>query len=131
MTAKPAPRIARSTSIPGLGSARRAGPIGMSGEAATATATAMAPPATVTAAIRTRDRATSRARVMPRARRMGNSAASRISWRLSSWPMMASAMRPASAAKAPRATASGRMARCVAVTPSDRLMLSICPLVAG
>ena len=45
MTAKPAPRMARLTSIPGLGSASRAGPIGISGDAAMATPTAMAPPA--------------------------------------------------------------------------------------
>ena len=53
------------TSIPGCGSARRAGPIGISGEAATATATAMTAPVTVTAASRTSDRTASWPRVMP------------------------------------------------------------------
>ena len=125
MAAKPTPRMARLTSTPGCGSARRAGPIGMSGEAATAIATATAAPASVTTATRARDRPTSRARVMPSARRIGNSVASRISWRPSSWPMMASAMSPASAANTARAMASGRMACCVAATSSDRLMTSV------
>ena len=128
MAASPAPRTARLTSIPGSGSAWRAGPIGVSGEAATATATAMMPPATVTAAIRARDTATSLARVIPRARRIGYSAASRMSWRLSSWPMMASVIRPASAANSPSATAYGRMASSVEVTASDMLMSSIPPV---
>ena len=41
MTARPTPSTARLTSTPGAGSASRAGPIGISGEAAMATATAM------------------------------------------------------------------------------------------
>jgi len=46
----PAARTARLTSIPGLGSASRAGPMGISGEAATATPAAIPPPAVVTMA---------------------------------------------------------------------------------
>ena len=127
MATKPAPRMARLTSIPGLGSASRADPIGISGDAAMATATAITAPATVTAATRTMDRATSRPRVMPRTRRIGNSAASMISWRLSSWPTTASMMSAARAANTASATASGRMARSVAVTSSDRLTMLNAP----
>ncbi len=109
------PRIVRLTSIPGLGSAKRAAPMGISGDAATATATATTPPATVTRATLARDSTARRGRVMPRARRIGNSAESRTSWRFSSCPTTASAIRPAIAAKIARATASGWMARWAAV----------------
>ena len=88
--------------------------MGISGDAAIATPTATAAPAMVTTATLARDSAASRDRLMPSARRTGNSAESRASWRLSSCPMMASAIRPASAAKIASAAASGRMARCAA-----------------
>ena len=45
--------------------------------------------------------------------------------------MTASAMSPARPANSASATASGRMARCVAATPSDGLMMSIFPPLAG
>ena len=48
MAANPAPRMARLTSTPGCGSASRAGPIGISGDAAMATARATMAPVTVT-----------------------------------------------------------------------------------
>ena len=111
MTTNPAPRTGRLTSIPGSGSANRACPMGISGDAATATATATTAPAVVTSATLARDSTTRRDRPMPRARRIGNSAESRTSWRSSSCPMTASAISPASAAKIARATASGWMAR--------------------
>ena len=129
--ANPAARTARLTSTPGAGSARRAAPIGMSGEAAMAMPTATSPPAPVITAVRTRDSVTRAPRVMPRARKTGNSAASRVSWRLSNCTMTASAMSPARPANSASATASGRMARWVAATPSDRLMMSIFPPLAG
>ena len=84
MAATPAPRIARFTSTPGSGSASRAGPIGMSGDAAIAMATAMIAPVTVTTASRVSERPISASRRTPSARRMGNSAASSASCRLSS-----------------------------------------------
>ena len=114
--------MARLTSTPGCGSASRAGPIGISGDAAMATATAMTPPARVTTARRARDSATRLPRVAPIARSTGNSAESRASCRLSSWPMTASAIRPASAANAASAIACGRMACWVAVTWSAWLI---------
>ena len=92
-----------------------------------ATATAMAAPAMVTAATRARDSTASLARLIPRARRIGNSAASRISCRLRSWPMVVSAMSASKAAKAPSAMASGRMARWVVVNSSDRLTMLKAP----
>ena len=113
MTRNPVPRMARLTSIPGLGSAARP-PMGMSGEAAMAVPTATTAPAVVTTATLARDSTVSRDLPMPRVRRTGNSAESRMSWRLSSCAMMASAIRPASPAKIARAAASGRMARWVA-----------------
>ena len=106
--------MARLTSTPGLGSANRAGPIGISGDAATAMATATAAPAVVTIATLARDSTARPDRPMPSARSTGNSAESRTSWRLSSCPMMASAIRPTSAAKIASAAASGRIARWVA-----------------
>ena len=116
MATRPAPRMARLTSMPGAGSASRAGPIGISGEAAMATPTATTAPATVTAASRASDSAARLPRVMPRARRIGNSVESRTSWRASSWPITASAISPARAANTASATACGRMARSVAAT---------------
>ena len=105
MTAKPTVKITTLTSIPGAGSASRAGPIGISGDPATAIATARQPPAAPTAPARASDSATSSPRVMPSARSTPNHAESRISWRPSSWPMMTSAITPASAAKSASATA--------------------------
>ena len=68
---------------------------------------------------------------MPSARSTGNSAASSASCLDSSCPMTASAISPASPAKAPRATASGMIARFVALTWSDRLMVMMFPPVPG
>ena len=45
--------------------------------------------------------------------------------------MTASAISPASPAKTASATASGRMARSVALTWSDRLMMTMFPPVPG
>ena len=111
MITNPAARIGTLTSIPGAGSANRAGPMGISGDAAMAITTAAAAPAVVTTATLARDSTTRPDRLMPRARRIGNSAESRTSWRFSSCPTTASAISPASAAKIARATASGWMAR--------------------
>ena len=116
ITASPTPSTARLTSTPGCGSASRAGPIGISGEAAMATPTAMTAPASVTIARRASDSAARLARVMPSARRIGNSAESSTSWRARSWPITASPISPASTAKIASATACGRIARSVAVT---------------
>ena len=119
------------TSIPGPGSARRAAPMGMSGEAAIAMPTAIRPPAPSPRPCAPGISATSRARVMPRARKTGNSAESRMSWRLSSWTMTARAMSPASPANSASAAACGRMARWVAAVAPDRLTRSILPPLAG
>ena len=105
--------------------------MGMSGEAAIAMPTAMRPPAPVTTAVRARDSVTSLPRVMPRARKTGNSAESRVSWRLSSCTMTARAMSPARPANSASAAACGRMARWVAAVAPDRLMRSILPPLAG
>ena len=57
-------------------------PMGMSGEAAMAVPTATTAPAVVTTATLARDSTVSRDLPMPRVRRTGNSAESRMSWRL-------------------------------------------------
>ena len=113
------------------GSTARAGPIGISGEAATAMTTASSAPVTVTTASRARDSVTRVARVAPKARSTGNSADSSASCLASSWPSTASAIRPASAAKAASATACGRAACSSAVTWSAWLITSIRPPVPG
>ena len=113
-TASPAARSAGSTCTPGLGSACRAAPTGIRGEAATATPTAISPPPAVTAAARARDKPSSWALTMPSARSTGNSAASRMSWRPMSGLTTMSVNSAASAANSARATAAGRMARCAA-----------------
>jgi hypothetical protein len=117
--------------MPGCGSASRAGPIGISGDAATAMATATSAPVTVTIASLASDRMMSAARSTPSTRRMGNSAASSASCLASSWPMTASAISAASPAKTASAMASGPIARSVALTWSDRLMVMTSPPVPG
>ena len=129
VTARPAPSTARLTSMPGLGSASRAGPIGISGEAAMAIPVPSRPPARVTRPTQSSDAAASVPRLAPSARRIGYSAASMLTWRLSSWARMTSAMSAASPAKMVSATASGRMARCAAAVASARLMMDTVPLV--
>ena len=74
-----------------------------------ATPTATAAPAMVTSSTRASDSTVSWIRLMPSVRRIGNSAASSISWRYSSCATTARAMRPASAAKMARAIACGRI----------------------
>ena len=86
MASAPAPRMARLTSMPSCSSARRAAPIGNSGDSATATATAIAAAAPATIAVRPSASPTSCARVSPRARRTGTSVASSLSWRESACP---------------------------------------------
>jgi hypothetical protein len=97
--------MATLTAMPGVGSASRAGPIGVSGEAAIAAPTARQAPRTVTAPALASDSAASRDRVIPRARRIGNSAASMITWRPSNCPMTIRVMIPARAANSASATA--------------------------
>jgi hypothetical protein len=125
MTAKPALSRATLTSTPGSGSASRAEPIGMSGEATIAIATATAAPATVTSASLAMASASRLPLVMPTARRIGNSAESSASCLASSWPRTASEISPASPANIARATACGLMARWVAAPSSARLTVSI------
>ncbi len=116
----PAPSTATLTSTPGAGSASRAGPMGISGDAATAPATARMLPATLTQASRASEMAIRPGRVVPRARSTGKSAESSTSCRASSWPSTASAMSAISAANAASATTCGRMACCAAAVLAVR-----------
>ena len=95
-----------------------------------AIATATRAATAVTTASRARARASRPRRVMPSVRSTGNSAESRVSWRLSSWPMTASATRPVSAANRASVMACGRIARWVAVISSARLV-ALTPWVRG
>ena len=83
----------------------------------------MTAPASVTAASRARPSAARLARVMPSARKIGNSAESSTSCRASSWPTTASPISPASRANTASATACGRIARSVAATWSEGLIM--------
>ncbi len=122
--ARPASSTGGSALRPGCGSAARAGPIGISGDTATARATATIAPPVVTMASRARAAAVRWARVMPTARRMGNSAASSATCRASSWPRTASAMTAASTANSASAIACGWMADCVVATLSARVTVA-------
>ena len=126
---KPTPRMARFTSIPGLGSATRAGPIGINGDAAMATATATSAPKRVTIPTRRSDNTTRSRRLIPRALKTGCSLESRRTWRPMSWDMTASAISPARAAKMARAIASGWIARSVAAACASRSPTKTCPPV--
>jgi len=73
----------------------------------------MSPPAAPIAAARLRHAVISWARLIPSARRVPYSAASRKVSRASSWPTMSSPMTPDSAASSHSATACGRIDRWV------------------
>ena len=85
--------------IPGAGSANRAGPMGIRGDATIATTTAPMAPKIVTTPARIRDRMNRSDRVMPMALRVGFSAASSTTWRPISWDITTRVIKPASNAK--------------------------------
>ena len=100
-----------SALTPGAGSASRAVPIGISGDAATATpAAATAPPTAATPNSANLPHAIW-VRVMPSAASAGFSAELAASRRVAAWPTIKNAVSASTSAKMPSATASGQIAR--------------------
>ena len=111
IAAAPAASTPAFTLTPGSGSASRAGPIGVSGEAAIAIATAPRAPATVAAAVSAMLAANSWRRVMPSAARVPLSWAAVSSVLAATWPTMSSAVSARASANSARAIACGRISR--------------------
>jgi hypothetical protein len=117
----PVARTGPSVATPGCSSARRATPIGVSGDNTTATTMATAALPTPIHAARVMATATSCHRVMPSARKIGYSTDSKTICRPSVWPANSNVLSAASAAKANSAAVSRLMARrrsVMAVLPS-------------
>jgi hypothetical protein len=111
-TATPPPAsTGRSTARPGCSSARRATPSGVVGDSATAPATASTAPPSATGAARITATPTSWLRVMPSARRVGDSAVSSRIWRPRVWPTSSKAASATSSANPASAPDSNRIAR--------------------
>ena len=91
MAANPTARTGTLTATPGSGSASRAGPIGVSGDAATAMTHAPAAPAAAAAVTSARPAAISWRRVMPRAASVPLSWAAASSVRVATWPTISHA----------------------------------------
>ena len=111
IAAAPAARMPAFTLTPGSGSASRAAPIGVSGEAAMAIATAPRAPATVAAAVSAMLAANSWRRVMPSAASVPLSWAAVSIVLAATWPMMSSAVSARASANSARAIACGRIRR--------------------
>ena len=97
--------MAQFTLNPGWGSATRAGPMGIKGEARATAATASVVPAMATTPTSASPRATSWLRSMPSARRVGFSVAATNSCRDTIWPITMRAVTAASREKMTRAAA--------------------------
>ena len=95
---------------PGSGSARRASPMGVSGEATTASPAPASPPARPTRPTGSITAAKCRERDMPSARSVSPSPVASNSSRAMIWPIITREASAASMAKSPRATDSARVA---------------------
>ena len=111
IAAAPAASTPALTLTPGCGSASRAGPMGVSGDAAIAIATAPIAPAIVAAAVSAMLAANSWRRVMPRAASVPLSWVAASKMRAATWPTTSSAVSASASANSARATACGRIAR--------------------
>ena len=114
IAAAPTPSTVTSTLAPGPGSARRAGPIGISGDAATAVATAMTAAAAAAVPTSASPAAVSWARVMPSAASVALSDEAASSRRVATCPTTNTAVTASTSAKSARATAWGRIDRSMA-----------------
>ena len=125
MATAPAVSTVPATLTPGSGSARRASPIGISGDAATATATAATAPTAPATPTSTRPAAVSWALVIPSAARVGWSAAAAASWRTAACPTISSIVTARTSAKSASEIASGRIAcsTVAAWVPSSATMI--------
>ena len=131
MAAAPAARMPAFTLTPGCGSASRAGPIGVSGEAATAIATAPRAPATAAAAVSATLAVNSWRRVMPSAARVPLSCAAVCSVLAATWPTMSSAVSARASANSARAIACGRISRSTVAACVVSSAVSTWPPVLG
>jgi len=131
IAAAPAASTPAFTLTPGCGSASRAGPIGVSGDAAMAITTAPMAPPTVAAAISAMLAANSWRRVMPSAARVPLSWAAAASVRTATWPTMSSAVSASASANSARATACGRIARWMVADCAATSAKNTCLPVAG
>ena len=131
MAAAPTARTVMSALMPGAGSAGRAVPIGISGDAATATAAAATAPAAVATPTSISPLPIIWPRVMPSAASVGLSAALAASRRAATWPTMRNAVTMSTSAKRVSATASGRMARSTAAACACSSATNTCPCVPG
>ena len=131
IAAKPAASTAAFTLTPGSGSASRAGPIGISGEAAMATPHATAAPAAAAKPTSTRPAASSWPRVIPSA------ASVRLSWAAASisrdatCPTTSSPVTARTSANTTSATACGRIDRSTVAACAASSATITWPPVAG
>ena len=131
IAAAPRPSTATSALTPGPGSARRAGPIGVSGDAATATATAMTAAAAAAAPTSTSPAAVSWARVMPSAASVALSDEAASSRRVATCPTTNTAVTASTSANSARATAWGRMDRSMTAACVPSSATNTWPFVSG
>ena len=131
MAANPTARTGTLTATPGSGSASRAGPIGISGDAATAMTHAPAAPAAEAAVTSARPAAISWRRVMPRAASVPLSWAAASSVRVATWPTISHAHSATASANRPSATACGRIDRSIVAACADSSATKTWPPVAG
>jgi hypothetical protein len=130
IAAAPAASTPVFTLTPGCGSASRAAPIGVSGDAAIAIATAPMAPARAATATSRALAANSWRRVMPSAARVPLSAAVASTIRTAVWPTMSSAVSARASANSARVTASGRIACSMAAACVASSATKTCPLVS-
>ena len=117
MITAPAASTSQSALTPGSGSASRAAPIGISGDAATATPAARMAPAVLATTISTSAAATIPwPRVRPRAASTGLFTPAPISSRVAAWPTISNAVQASASAKMASAMASGRIPRSIVAT---------------
>ena len=127
MAAGPAVSTSQSALIPGDGSASRAAPTGISGDAATATVAARTAPVAVAAATSSRLTAVSWARVIPRATSTWCPELASARSRLATCVRISSAVPSSTSAKIASATTSGCIDRSTAAYSAPSSAGMICP----
>ena len=131
MAAGTAVSTSQSVLIPGDGSASRAAPTGISGDAATATAAARTAPAAVATATSSSPAAVSWRRVIPRAASTRNPELASSSSRPATCVTISSAVHASTSAKMARATTSGWIDRSTAAYSAPWSDGMTCPWVPG
>ena len=131
MAAGPAVSTSQSVLIPGDGSASRAAPTGISGDAATATAAARTAPAAAATATSSSPAAVSWPRVIPRAASTRCPELASSSSRPATCVTISSAVHSSTSAKIASATTSGCIDRSAAAYSAPSSDGMICPWVRG